>query len=181
MKALVRFINGLKQAGVPVSICTLGGIIPVDQDIINPLDLESRFFENITEQNFSAFQDLLRHHKLQKMLWLMPPTQVVCEDPRSAQTVGIFRVARAELAIPINTLELDAEEPHFSELVMKVFQKMCSCEDTENIAPDREYAVENGIIKIGRYQLFRSSKGLATRASRILVTLKRFILPSPAF
>jgi hypothetical protein len=129
-------------------------MLPVDKDIISTLDLESRFFENIKAQNFSAFQDLLRHCKAQMMLWLMPPTQVHCEDRRSAKTVGNFRVARVELVIPINTLKLDVAEPHFSELVMKVFQKVRSRENTENLASDREYAVENGVIKIGRYRPF---------------------------
>ena len=148
------FINDLKQAGFAVSITKLGGILPVGQDIISTLDLESRFFENIPEARFSAFQDFLRHQKSQKVLWLMPPTQVNCEDPRSAQSVGLFRVARAELAIPINTLELDPAETEFSQLVLKVFLKIRTREDTETIAPDREFIVDNGVIKIGRYQPF---------------------------
>ena len=161
----LRLINGLKHEGFAVSTTELGGILPVDQDIISTLDLESRFFENITEPNLLAFQDLLRHLKSQKMLWLTPPIQVVCEDPRSAQTVGTFRVARAELAVPINTLELDVADSHFSELVMKVFQKVRSREDAENIAPDREYAVHNGIIKIGRYQPFLLEQEIGEKSS----------------
>jgi SAM-dependent methyltransferase len=147
----MKLISDGKKAGFEVSVTKFPGKLPVEQDIISTLDLESRFFENISQQNFLAFQDLLRHHKSQNILWLMPPTQVHCLDPRSAQTIGTFRVARAELAIPINTLEVDIAEPDFSELVLKVFQKVRTREDTEKIAPDREYAVDNGIIKIGRY------------------------------
>lgn len=150
----LRLINGLKKAGLTVSITNFGGILPADQDIISSLDLESHFFENITEGNYTAFQDLLRHYNDQKMLWLMPHTQVSCQDPCSGQTIGMFRVARAELAIPIHTLEIDPAEMDFSELVMNVFQKVRTREDTETIAPDKEYAVDNGVIKIGRYQPF---------------------------
>lgn len=49
----------------------------------------------------------------------MPPTQIHCDDPRSAQTIGTFRVARAELAIPLSTLEISPEEADFAELVLK--------------------------------------------------------------
>ena len=84
----------------------------------------------------------------------MPPTQVNCEDPRSAQTIGVFRVAHAELAIPLNTLELDPAEADFTQLILKLFQKVRTREDTEKIAPDREYIVDDGVIKIGRYQPF---------------------------
>lgn len=150
----LKLINGLKTAGLTVSITKFGEILPADQDVISTLDLESRFFDNITEENYMAFQDLLRHYNDQKLLWLMPHTQVSCQDPCSGQTVGMFRVARAELAIPIHTLEIDPAETDFSELVMKVFQKVRTREDTETIAPDKEYAVDNGVIKIGRYQPF---------------------------
>lgn len=149
-----RLISDLKQANFVVSTVKLGGIMPVNQDIISTLDLEARFFENVSEDRFSAYQDLLCHHKSQKVLWLMPPTQVNCDDPRSAQTIGAFRVARAELSVQLNTLEIDTAEKEFSQLVMKVFQKVRTREDTESIAPDREYAVDNGVIKIGRYQPF---------------------------
>ena len=150
----LKLINDLKQTGFGVSITKLGGILPAGQDIISTLDLESRFFEDVSEAAFLAFQDFLRHQKSQKVLWLMPPTQVGCENPRSAQTIGVFRVARAELAIPLNTLELDPTELDFTQLVLKVFQKVRTREDTEKIAPDREYIVDSGIIKIGRYQPF---------------------------
>lgn len=147
-------IDDLKQAGFLVTITKFGERLPLDQDIISTLDLETRFFENITEERFLTFQDLLRHYKSQRLLWLMPPAQVRCIDPRSAQTIGMFRVIRAELAIPLNTLEIEPTETGFSSLVMKVFQKVRTREDTDKIAPDREFAVDQGVIKIGRYQPF---------------------------
>lgn len=147
-------INDLKQAGFVVTITKLGETLPTGQDVLSTLDLESRFFEKISGARFSAFQNFLRHQKLQKVLWLMPPSQVNCKDPRSAQTIGVFRVLCAELAIPINTLEIDPAEADLSQLVMKVLQKIRTREDTEKIAPDREFVVNNGIIKIGRYQPF---------------------------
>lgn len=66
----------------------------------------------------------------------------------------MIRVIRAELAIPFNTLEIDASQDGFSDLVMKVFKKIRTREDIDKISPDREFAVDGGIIKIGRYQPF---------------------------
>lgn len=145
-------ISDLKLAGFSVTAAGLGRSLPPSQDVISTLDLETRFFENITAATFQAFQDLLRHHNSQNFLWLMPPTQIHCDDPRSAQTIGTFRVARAELAVPLNTLEISDMEADFSQLVLKVFDKVRTREDNDRIAPDREYAVDNGIIKLGRYQ-----------------------------
>jgi hypothetical protein len=149
-----RLAEDLKLSNFSVSIIEFGKSLPENQDIISTLDLESGFFENITKDNFLSFQDILRNYKKQKLLWLLPPTQVCCLDPRSAQTVGIFRVARAELGISIHILEIDSSEKHFSDLVMKVFRKIRAQEDNDIIAPDKEYVVDNGVIKIGRYHPF---------------------------
>lgn len=149
-----RLMDNLEQAGFVVSIVLFGELPPRDRNIISTLDLESRFLENITEKDFLAFQDLLRHHTSQKLLWLMPPAQLRCADPRSAQTLGMFRIIRAELAIPFVTLEIVTTEKDFSSLIMQVFQKICTYEDTDKIAPDREFIVDKGVIKIGRYQPF---------------------------
>ena len=160
-----RLINELSRAGLRVSTVRFGESLPLDQDIISTLDLESFFFENITEERFLAFQELLRHHKSQKLLWLMPPTQVQCVDPRSAQTIGMFRTTRAELATPLFTLEIDIGEERFSNLIVQVFEKVCSREDNDNLAPDREFAVDKGIIKIGRYQPFSLEQEFCEKSS----------------
>lgn len=149
-----RLVHDLKQAGFAISIAKLGEPLPPTQDIIATLDLESHFFENISKERFLALQELLRHHKSQKLLWLMPQTQVHCVDPRSAQTIGMIRTIRAELALPFHTLEIEPAEVDFSNLLLKVFEKVRTRDDIDNLAPDREFAVDNGIIKLGRYQPF---------------------------
>ncbi|EHK97193.1 putative Phthiocerol synthesis polyketide synthase type I PpsC [Glarea lozoyensis 74030] len=150
----LRLVQELENCGVQVTTTAFGDMLPHNSDIISTLDLEGRFFEDIAKADFIAFQEILRQYEDQKMLWLMPPTQVACENPRSGQTIGTFRVARAELAIPIHTLEIDESESEFATLVMKVFQKVRTREDNDIIAPDKEYAVDKGVIKIGRYQPF---------------------------
>ncbi|KAI9741492.1 MAG: hypothetical protein M1818_004298 [Claussenomyces sp. TS43310] len=156
-------VNGIENAGYKVTIAKFGEPLPEDQDIISTLDLERCFFENITETDFLAFQDMLRRHKSQKLLWLMQPTQVRCQNPRSGQTIGMIRTVRAELALPYMTLEIDPAERDFSDLVLQVFKKACARDDIDNILPDREFAVDKGVVKIGRYQPFSLEQEVSSR------------------
>ncbi|KAF2110797.1 hypothetical protein BDV96DRAFT_603854 [Lophiotrema nucula] len=59
-----------------VSVAALGYALPADSDIIATPDPQSRFFEDISEQRFIVTQDLLRNRKQQKLLWLLPITQI---------------------------------------------------------------------------------------------------------
>ena len=174
-----RLIYDLKQAGFQVSTVLFGEPLPQEQDIISTLDLENPFLEKITEKEFLAFQDLLRHHTSSKFLWLMPLAQVRCVDPRSAQILGMFRIIRAELAIPFMTLEIEATEKKFSTLVMQVFQKIRIHEDTDKIAPDREFVVDKGIIKVGRYQPFLLEQELCEKSVTDSLTGKMLHIAKP--
>ncbi|KAK3687394.1 KR domain-containing protein [Podospora appendiculata] len=162
-----RLVADLTAAGFSVAVCSLHDSLPADRDVISTIDLETRFFENISERDYLRFQGLLRElreHQGQKVLWLLPPSQVDCADPRSAQILGMIRVARAELAIAVSSLEIDVAESDFSGLVQKVFQKVRTRNDIESIAPDREFIVQEGVIKIGRYQPFSLEDEVAEKS-----------------
>jgi len=137
-----------------VTNCQLGDELPKDQDIISCLDLETNFFENITEKTFTAFQVLLRSIGNNKLLWLTKPTQIKCSDPRSAQSLGVTRTIRSELALHFYTLEIDTNEFQFESLVAKIFDKIVVQEDRDHLESDKEFVVDNGAICIGRYHPF---------------------------
>ncbi|KAL4887827.1 polyketide synthase dehydratase-domain-containing protein [Aspergillus ambiguus] len=176
-----KLLADLQKAGFVVSVSRIGEPICQDQDILSTLDLESQFFDNISETNLGAFQSLLRsiRPQKQKLLWLMPHSQLRCDDPRSAQTIGTFRVARAELAASLSTLEIHPSEPEFSDLAIKVFNKVRSHDDVENLLPDREFAVENGVIKIGRYQPFSLEQEVVRRSKADTGLAKRLEIGKP--
>lgn len=157
--------DDLQRLGLSVWVCRLGELPQQDQDIISSLDLETHFFENITKERFEAFQNILRNHRSQKLLWLTRPAQIDCKDPSSAQSIGMARTIRSELVIPFFTLEIDGAETEFSHLVMQVFLKVHASEDSESLLPDREYAVDKGAIKIGRYHPFSLSQELSVKAT----------------
>lgn len=144
----------LTGAGYSCSICKLGEALPLRCNIISTLDLESSFFEDISEPRFLAFQDFLRNHTSQKLLWLTLPSQISCRNPRSAQSIGVARTIRSELGIEFYTLEIDPKEPKFADLVLQIYTKVQASEETNSLLPDREFVVHNGMIHIGRYHPF---------------------------
>jgi hypothetical protein len=108
-----------------VSIVAFGQDIAQKQrlGLISTLDLEAPFFE-IIESRFEVFKDVLRHSKAVKFLWLLPPSQVGCKDSSAAKSLGMLRIARAELAIPITTLEINSDKTNLPTLVKEVFTRL---------------------------------------------------------
>ncbi|KAI0382924.1 KR domain-containing protein [Hypomontagnella monticulosa] len=158
-----KVITALESRDVGVFIGKLEDSLPQDRPIIVTLDLEGYFFQDITEERLASFQKLCKQNEGQKLLWLMPPTQIHCSDPRCGQTIGALRVSRQELAVPFHTLEIDESEEHYTDLVLSVLRKICSHDDSETLSPDREFAVDGGIVKIGRYQPFSLDDELRRR------------------
>ena len=144
-------IAGFIDAGYSCVACRIDDESLPRRDIVSTLGLENEFFADISESRFTSFQKLLRNHTSQKVLWLTPPSQLSCQNPRSAQAIGIARTIRTETGIPFHTLEIESEEPGFENLVLRVFVKIQATDDTETLIPDREFAVCNGMIYVGRY------------------------------
>ena len=157
-----RLIDDLTRAGVTVQVCLLGETPATDQDIISLLDLEGYFFETVTADRLVNFQKILNSNMNQfQILWLLRPTQIRCQDPRSGQAIGVARSIRAESSVPFYTLEISENEGNFSNLVLRVWEKIVHAEDSELLSPDKEYVVDDGVVKVGRYQQFLVEKSLS--------------------
>lgn len=155
----------IESQGIGYSLCKFGDRVPQSESIISTLDLESPFFQNVSESGFRAFQDFLAQQDHRMILWLTRPSQILCDDPRSAQAIGVARTIRAELNSSFATLEINPRENNFGKLVMQVFGKITSTKDDGTLAPDMEYAVDDGVIKIGRYHPCSLQSELAQRNS----------------
>jgi SAM-dependent methyltransferase len=160
-----RIQSCLQIGGWQVEKCRLGeGMPPKGQDIIASIGLESDFFgEDLTPNRLAAFQALVQHLDAEKVLWLCPPSQVKCKDPRSAQTLGVARTVRTELSLPLFTLEIDTNESRFEDLVFGVLQKIRSTKDEASLHSDKEFVVNDGQVCIGRYHPFELKKELPSR------------------
>ncbi|KAH8650845.1 hypothetical protein BGZ60DRAFT_534031 [Tricladium varicosporioides] len=166
--------------GWEVTKCQLGDDLPKDQDIISCLDLETNFFENITEGSFTTFQLLLRSLSTEKILWLTPVAQMKCRDPRSAQSLGVIPTIRTELALQFHTLEISSNEPEFASLVANVFIKIQKQDDRDNLESDKEFVVDNGVVFVGRYQPFSLVEELRTKSNeRYNNTMKYLEIEKP--
>ncbi|OTA83804.1 hypothetical protein M434DRAFT_400620 [Hypoxylon sp. CO27-5] len=147
-------ITSLQESGWEVTPCRLTSTTPPEQDIISCLNLESDWFVNLTEEAFANLQTFSKALGQQKILWLTRPVQIRSEDPRLATFIGVARTLRAEKLPGLCTLEIDANEPQFANLVLGVFDKILTQEDVGTLGPDREFAVENSQVCIPRYHPF---------------------------
>nr|RBQ99445.1 hypothetical protein FVER53263_20062 [Fusarium verticillioides] len=164
----------MKTRGWNVILRTIEDQIPEDRDVISCMDLESAFFNNISEKMFIKFQEFTKCLGSTNVLWLLPPTQAGCSNPRSAQTLGVTRTLRSELGLNLYTLEIDLSEDHFGTLITNVFEKVIQDKDSETLEPDREYAVHGGAICVGRYQPIRIADEALEKTQRgeVMKTLR---------
>ncbi|KGO38831.1 Acyl transferase/acyl hydrolase/lysophospholipase [Penicillium expansum] len=157
-----RFIDDLILAGVPTTVCSLYETPPADQEVISLLDLEGSFFEDLSSERLAAFQNALNRDTANPtILWVLRPTQMKCQDPRSGQAIGVARSIRAESTVPFYTLEISQDERDFSKLVLGVWKKIINSEDNELLSPDKEYVVDEGIVKVSRYRPFLVGKEIS--------------------
>lgn len=165
--------SALEQAKYSVDVFKLGETLPLGQDVLAMVDIEKNFFDDINETDFLHFRELIRKQGTdQNLLWLTSPVQIKCKDPRSAQALGAARTVRTELATPFHTLEIGKSEPGFENLVLKVFNKVRTEEDDDNLVSDKEFVVDNGTICIGRYRPFSLTDELALKSLEGQETIK---------
>ncbi|KAH9986727.1 polyketide synthase dehydratase-domain-containing protein [Xylariaceae sp. FL0662B] len=144
----------LERSGWQVTPCALTSVPPPDRDIISCLNLESDWFVNLTEVDFTSLKTFAKAIGQKKVLWLTRSVQIKCSDPRSAPFLGVARTLRAEQAPGLCTLEIEATEPRFAEIVLGVFDKIRTQEDDGILAPDHEFAVDNARVCVPRYHPF---------------------------
>jgi hypothetical protein len=127
--------------------------------------LESDFFsEDLMPDPLAAFQALIRHLDAERVLWLCPPFQVLCKDPRSVQTLSVARTVRTEQSLPLFTMEIDTNESRFEELVHGVLQKIRTTKDEASLHADKRFMVTDSQVGISRYRPFELKKELPSRA-----------------
>lgn len=143
----------LREQGYDITKITLAEIPRAQADIISIIDLDAPFFENISEQSYHDFQNFLARIDSSGIFWVTKPCHIRIQDPRYAQVIGLARVIRSELLIDFATCEVDDEDAFW--LVCQAFEKFRTREDKDNLSPDFEYAIEKGVINIGRYFPFR--------------------------
>lgn len=165
----------LIKSGISVSkVLPLSDSVKVadEHDVIFTLDLEESFFDKISPQDWVTFKDLMKKcesNPSRKLLWLLPPSQKNCKDPKSGLSIGLLRSVRSELDLSLVTLEVDPTECGLADHVANVFHKVAgeSLSDSQQLLPDREFFIENGTIHVGRYSRFSLASELSRRAQNV--------------
>ncbi|KAL6704644.1 hypothetical protein ACN47E_008041 [Coniothyrium glycines] len=149
-----KLYGDLQTLGWDVTTFTLESKLPEGRDIISVLDLEAPFFQSIDKIALANFQQLLKQLGKTKLLWLTTPAQIECHNPRAASTLGALRTIRNELGLDIFTLELEADDKNLSETTAKVFELVRLDASASKLDPDKEFAVHNGQVHVGRFLPF---------------------------
>jgi acyl transferase domain-containing protein/NADPH:quinone reductase-like Zn-dependent oxidoreductase/SAM-dependent methyltransferase len=133
--------------------------IPKDHDFLALLDIQQPFFEDISEETLQHFQQFVSDIGDNAVVWITGATQIDCEDPRFAQSVGAARSIRSELSVDFATCEIDNVDFNLSKIV-DVFEKFLRCRQDETQKPDYEFAISKGMVHTGRFYPFNLSQEL---------------------
>jgi hypothetical protein len=138
----------LVRQGCHIDKCSFGEEdVPPYQDIICLLEAESPFTRAMSASDLLALQRMLRYLGASRILWVMGSAQVR-PHPDYGLTLGLARSIRAELSVPLATMEIDAWNSSAAEQVLNVFKKF---QDTAMaVNPDYEFIFKDGMVHVGR-------------------------------
>ncbi len=108
--------------------------------------------QNVSEDDFTRFLDVVDSLQQSTVVWLMPPAQICSTDPHAAQMIGMARTIRSELAMSFATLELENAGTGAADAVVNVVRKVQgSKDDNSELDTDMEYAWANGVLNVSRF------------------------------
>ena len=139
------------KKGFRVQLSSLDQLPFANQDVISLLDLTSPFFDEISSEKLSAFQQYVQNLKSSGILWVTRSAQVGCKDPRYGQVLGVARTIRSELLIDFATFEIDEVDSCALQCFFEVFCKFQRRVKGPQHDPDYEFALFEGSIQIPRF------------------------------
>lgn len=138
------------QDGYNVNWLTLKGNDLSHEHVVSLLDLDTSFFEDISEADFIAFRTFMATSAPKSILWITRGTQMRCADPRWSLALGMMRTLRLEFSIPCATFEMVSVDQATLSSLVKVQQKIQSSSNSA-LDPDYEYSSEGERVFTSRY------------------------------
>jgi SAM-dependent methyltransferase len=154
------------QSGYTVDRCTLRQVIPKNQDVVALLDLNEPFFDNISDEALSAFQDYLSMAQTVGTLWVTKSSHLTCNDPRYGLVLGMARTVRSELSQDFATLEMDNFDAAAYGALVGVYEKFQRRQKDDILSPEYEYALCDGVVHTSRYHWVSATDHLSTVAEQ---------------
>ncbi|RFU80508.1 polyketide synthase [Trichoderma arundinaceum] len=172
--------DNLKSQGIAVDICVFGQPLP-SNDVISLLDLQKPLVHEFTE---TTFKTMVSHLKAlnSRLIWATKSSQVACEDPKAAMTLGFARTARSELSVKLFTVEIDnATGPAAAaNILSRILLRARIPElDDPSMDPDWEYAVVDGEILVPRLHWKTFSNAFAEKRSEKKDSVKQIDVKTP--
>jgi SAM-dependent methyltransferase len=149
------------QSGYAVDHCTLGQVIPNNQDVVALLDLQEPFFDQISGEALGAFQNYLSMAQMAGTLWVTRSCSLECDDPRYSLILGVARTVRSELSQSFATLEMDKLDAAACGALVEVYRKFQKRQKDDTFEPECEYVLLDGVVHTGRYHRVCAAEHLA--------------------
>lgn len=165
-------LQGLGRRGFTVHRCGLQDFpLPAGQDVISLLDDDGPFFENMDDQRFQSFKNLVDNLKDCGILWVTALSQTQCQDPRFGQINGIARTLRSEMLVDFATCEVDNVSISVDRII-DVFERFQIRQEDLTLKPELEYAIVENTVQVGRIHPFSVRTELLTSDSNDSIVLR---------
>lgn len=145
--------------------------------IISLLELDTPFFSSISVAQLESFQRVVAGLGSTEMIWITRPAQhgvSASDDPGFGLSLGLARTLRSEQSLAITTLGIDQVNDKSLKAVVSLVMSVLDHQEAgaessrgdTNLDPDREYVVDNGVVKVARYHPVALTQELASRAAK---------------
>ncbi|KAI1826997.1 hypothetical protein F4861DRAFT_551811 [Xylaria intraflava] len=156
LAASSRLSRRLEAEGIKVDHCTIDEALFAEKnrDMISMLDDGSPFLEGLDPIDFERFKTLLERLASSGcgMLWITCPSQVYCQNPQYAPSIGLARTLRLEIDAKFATYETDdIDSPAGIGSVVKVLHRFYDQRARGVADIDFEYAYSEGSILVNRF------------------------------
>jgi 2-polyprenyl-3-methyl-5-hydroxy-6-metoxy-1,4-benzoquinol methylase len=149
---LESYRTTFEASGHSVQPVPFGSRLPINQDVVSFLELESPFFHDIERSDFEHWVEIVGKIGTEKWLWITRTSSMGAKEPGYSMSLGFVRTLRSEKKTSITTLELDdVDAPDISQKVVILYEKINSGPPDDDMEPDFEYAIKNGVIHLPRY------------------------------
>jgi hypothetical protein len=152
--------RNLERKGQLITWVAFGEVPPPEIDVISVMDLEGPFFDDISPVRFSQFQQFVSQIKNSRVLWITGSSQMSCNDSRLGLVLGVARTIRQEVTPEFYTLEIDDFDD--TSAAVRVLEHINRQRDCSLLDPDREFALEQGILHVSRAHWISARQELST-------------------
>jgi hypothetical protein len=154
------------KAGIEVDDCTLQETPPLGQDIVSLLEIDTPFFENISERDYLAFQSMVTNLKDNYCLWVTKPGSLKCQEPGFGMVLGVARTLRLEQSVPFATLEIEEMNDLARNAILEVYLKLHRHQAVSDaLNQDFEFALNDGVVNTGRFHRLDVERELSDLSS----------------